>query len=106
MGCWPSRWWNAGTVLSECFDKKNYIPRLWLVPVSGAKPVALTPQRTAAGGDYGDIDGWRLACGFYLQPLGACGTLEFNNQNPGNTARRSARLTFEALTGAGSSRRP
>jgi len=81
MGCWPSRWWNAGAVLSECFDKKYDIPRLWLVPASGAKPVALTPQRTSAGGDYGDIDGWRLASGLYLQSLGACGTLEFNKQN-------------------------
>ena len=83
MGCLPSRWWNAGTVLAECFDKKNFIPRLWLVPASGAKPVALTPQRTVvAGGDYGDIGAWRMASGLYLQSLGACGTLEFNKQNP------------------------
>ena len=81
MGCWPSRWWNAGAVLAGCFDKKYDLPRLWLVPVSGARPVALTPQRTPAGHDYGDIDGWRLASGFYLQSLGACGTLEFNKQN-------------------------
>jgi TolB protein len=81
MGCWPSRWWNAGTVLSECFDKKSYIPRLWLVPASGAKPVALTPQRTPAERDYGDIDAWRLPSGLYLQSAGACGTLEFNKQN-------------------------
>jgi len=197
MGCWPSRWWNAGAVLAGCYDKKYDTVRLWLVPVSGAKPVALTPQRTPAGPDYGDIDGWRLPSGLYLQSLGACGTLEFNKQNangsvtpvkvpgtlnistrivtadgpwllvdaitgcggsqsllwfnpatraerwlfrtpasasgveavvpyfsladalyllgghvprvrqnPGNTARRSARLTFEALTVAGSSRRP
>ena len=82
MGCLPSRWWNAGTVLAECFDTKNFIPRLWLVPANGAKPVALTPQRTVTGGDFGDIGAWRMASGLYLQSLGACGTLEFNKQNP------------------------
>jgi hypothetical protein len=80
MGCWPVRWWSAGTVLAECFADPYDIARLWLVPASGAKPVALTPQRKPSGHDYGDIDAWRLTSGLYLQSLGACGTLEFNKQ--------------------------
>lgn len=81
MGCSPIRWWSAGTVLAECFAKPYDIARLWLVPASGAKPVALTPQRTPSGRDLGDIDAWRLRSGLYLQSVGACGTLELNKQS-------------------------
>jgi hypothetical protein len=78
-GCTPMRWWNAGTVLATCDSTSSSIARLWLVPASGAKPVALTPQRKD-GPDLGDIDAWRLTSGLYLQSLGACGTLELNQQ--------------------------
>ena len=81
IGCVPVRWWNAGTILAECFAKPYDIARLWLLPAGGARPAALTPQRTTSGPDFGDIDAWRLASGPYLQSLGACGTLEFNKQN-------------------------
>lgn len=80
IGCIPVRWWSAGTILAECSAKPYDIARLWLVPTSGARPAALTPQRTPSGHDYGDIDAWRLTSGLYLQSLGACGTLEFNKQ--------------------------
>ncbi|HLH84181.1 MAG TPA: hypothetical protein VKV38_13045 [Trebonia sp.] len=80
MGCVPVRWWNAGTILAQCFARPYDIARLWLVPASGARPAALTPQRTPSGRDLGDIDAWRLPSGLYLQSLGACGTLEFNRQ--------------------------
>jgi hypothetical protein len=120
MGCWPVRWWNAGTILSGCFGKRYTIARLWLVPASGAKPVALTPQRTPPVRDYGDTDAWRLNSGLYLQSLGACGTLELNKQNangsiipvkvPGtlNVSTRiitaqGPRLLVQALTGCGGS---
>jgi len=120
MGCWPVRWWNAGTVLSSCFGKKYDVARLWLVPANGARPVALTPQRTPAGPDYGDLDAWRLPSGLYLQSAGACGTLEFNKQHangsvtpvkvPGTlnvstriVTARGPRLLIDALTGCGGS---
>jgi hypothetical protein len=80
MGCTPVRWWSAGSILAECFADPYDIARLWLVPTSGAKPVALTPQRTPSGHDFGDLDAWRLTSGLYLQSVGACGTLEFNKQ--------------------------
>jgi len=79
LGCSPSRWWNANTVLASCYPKNNGDQQLWLVPVSGAKPTALTPVRKA-GNDDGDIDAWQLSSGLYLQSLGACGTLEINKQ--------------------------
>lgn len=80
LGCTPVRWWSAETILAECDATSSSIARLWLVPASGAKPVALTPQRTGTGRDLGDIDAWRLTSGLYLQSLGACGTLELNRQ--------------------------
>lgn len=82
MGCVPERWWNSSTVLAGCFAPARFeAMRLWLVPLNGARPAALTPQRTAASNDYGDIDAWRLNSGLYLQSLGACGTLVLNKQN-------------------------
>lgn len=81
-GCIPVRWWNAATVLASCLPANGGTERLWLVPVSGARPSALTPVRNPAKApnDYGDIDAWQLPSGLYLQSLGACGTLELNQQ--------------------------
>ena len=63
VGCSPERWWNAGTILAACIaTSSNSEPRLWLVPVDGARPTALTPQRKA-GHDLGDFDAWRLKSG-------------------------------------------
>ena len=50
------------------------------MPASGAKPKALTPQRSAKGPDLGDFGAWRLTSGLYLQSQGACGTIEINKQ--------------------------
>ena len=82
IGCIPVRWWNAAAVLASCLPANGDTERLWLVPVSGARPSALTPVRNPAKApnDYGDIDAWQLPSGLYLQSLGACGTLELNKQ--------------------------
>ena len=72
--CAPVRWWQGGVVLAECSGPGFAGPRLWLVPVSGARPAALTPQRGQNGPDYGDINGWRLPGGaLYVQALASCG---------------------------------
>jgi hypothetical protein len=72
--CVPVRWWRDGVVLAECSGPGIAGPRLWLVPASGARPVALTPQRGQDGPDYGDINGWQLpGNGLYLQALASCG---------------------------------
>ena len=80
LGCYPSRWWNATTVLTECLADGAVAPRLWLVPANGKKPVPLTPQRSAAGPDLGDIDAWQLSSGLYVQGLGGCATMEIYRQ--------------------------
>ncbi len=75
LGCLPSRWWNPTTVLAECLAKGVYIPRLWLVPTNGKRPVALTPQRGSKGPDLGDVGAWRLSSGLYTQGLTGCGSI-------------------------------
>jgi hypothetical protein len=54
--------------------------RLWLVPASGGKSRALTPQRGSHSQDFGDIGAWRLPSGLYLQAIGPCGTLQIFRQ--------------------------
>ena len=78
--CNPVRWWNGGTVLASCSPPGSAVPRLWLVPVSGAHPKALTPPRNARSGDLGDLDAWRLSSGLYLQAAGPCGVLKIFRQ--------------------------
>ena len=79
--CNPVRWWNGGTVLASCSPPGNSVPRLWLVPVSGAHPKALTPPRNpSTSGDLGDLDAWHLSSGLYLQAAGPCGVLQIFRQ--------------------------
>jgi hypothetical protein len=80
LGCYPSRWWNATTVLTECLANGAVAPRLWLVPTSGKKPAPLTPQRGTAGPDLGDIGAWQLSSSLYVQGLGGCATMEIYRQ--------------------------
>ena len=79
--CGPVRWWNDGTVLASCSPPGSAAPRLWLVPVSGARPTALTPRRAASSGDLGDLDAWQLPSGLYLQSAGPCAVLQIFKQS-------------------------
>ena len=79
--CGPVRWWNSRTILASCEPPGTGPQRLWLVPVSGVRPKALTPPRNPArSGDFGDLDAWRLPSGLYLQAAGACGVLHIYRQ--------------------------
>ena len=73
--CNAARWWNASTVLVSCEPGSNPASRLWLVPVNGRQPTALTAPRGASSRDLGDIDAWQLRSGLYLQGAGPCGVL-------------------------------
>jgi TolB protein len=83
--CNTVRWWNSGTILASCAPPGSAIPQLWLVPVSGARPVALTPRRSVSGGDLGDLDAWQLPGGLYLQSAGPCGVLQIFKQARGGS---------------------
>ena len=81
--CNPVRWWNSGTVLASCAPPDSAAAQLWLVPVSGARPTALTPRRSVNSGDLGDLDAWQLPGGLYLQAAGPCGVLQVFRQARG-----------------------
>jgi hypothetical protein len=72
-GCAPSRWWNSRVILAWCRAASSSPSRLWLVPVTGAGPSALTAQRGRHSPDPGDIGGWRLRGRLYLQALTSSG---------------------------------
>jgi hypothetical protein len=78
-GCTVIRWWTASTVLAGCFSEGRP-QRLWLVPVSGASPAPLTPQRRNGGFDFGDFSAWQLTSGLYVNGFGACGSLVIGRQ--------------------------
>ncbi len=94
-GCMPVRWWNAADVLAACTPSQALGPRLWLVPVSGAAPSALTPARTGDGPDFGDVDAWQLPTGLYVQAEAGCG--------PPFIARQPTSGAVQAVTVPGSS---
>jgi hypothetical protein len=85
-GCSPVRWWTSAVALATCMPTASQPgPRLWLVPVSGAPPTALTPLRSGAGPDYGDLDAWRFPSGLYVEALGACGARFIGRQAANGT---------------------
>ncbi|MGB6453559.1 MAG: hypothetical protein WBH47_03625 [Streptosporangiaceae bacterium] len=94
-GCLPERWWDAADVLVACTSAGAIGPRLWVVPVSGAPPAALTPARTAGSPDFGDVDAWQLPTGLYLQAEAGCG--------PPFIAQQEADGTVQAVTLPGTS---
>jgi hypothetical protein len=72
IGCGPARWWSPTVVLTECVAEGFSIPRLWLVPTNGKRPVALTPQPVPNGVYFGDSDAWQLPSGLFVQMIGRC----------------------------------
>jgi hypothetical protein len=85
--CNPVRWWNGSTVLASCTPPGSAAPQLWLVPVGGAHPKALTPPRNPSSGDLGDLDAWQLSSGLYLQAAGPCGVLQIFRQARGGSIK-------------------
>lgn len=77
--CNPVRWWSSATALVGCTPNTGR-QRLWLVPVSGAAPTAVTALRGVNSNDFGDLDAWKFRSGLYVQALGACGTIFIGKQ--------------------------
>lgn len=85
-GCIPARWWSATVVLARCGVNGTINgTRLWLVPVSGAAPTALTAVRDGKGIDLADMDGWKFRSGLYVQAIGACGNQFIGKQAANGT---------------------
>jgi hypothetical protein len=70
--CNPVRWWNGTTILADCTPPLGpgeccgtNGSQLWLVPVSGARPVALIPSSEVQVAS-GYSDAWQLRSGLYV----------------------------------------
>jgi hypothetical protein len=74
--CSPLRWWDGtslATVLAAC-DAPGSTSRLWLAPIDGSPPTALTAVNDGQKGpDYRDASAWQLPAGTFVQAEGACG---------------------------------
>ncbi|MDT5070483.1 MAG: hypothetical protein QOK02_6638 [Mycobacterium sp.] len=87
--CSPLRWWDGNrstTILMRCTGTDGSGTRLWLVPISGDAPTALTaPNDGQKGPDFGDADAWKLPSGTFVQALGPCGVTYLAKLNPEGT---------------------
>ncbi|BBY25687.1 TolB family protein [Mycobacterium stomatepiae] len=83
--CSPMRWWDAGSkvALARCGSSKG--SQLWLVPIDGGTPTALTAPNDGNGPDYGDLNAWQLPAGTFLQAAGACGVVYLAKLNDDGT---------------------
>jgi TolB protein len=72
--CGPLRWWDGETgtiVLATCSDGNSR--GLWLVPIDGSTPTALTTPLVLgqqSGPDLGDSNAWQLPAGTFVQASG------------------------------------
>jgi hypothetical protein len=86
--CRPLRWWDgkpSTTVLASC-DGPGSMSRLWLVPIDGGTPTALTaPNNHQKGPDLGDGLAWQVPAGTFIQAAGACGVIYLAKLNPDGT---------------------
>jgi hypothetical protein len=75
INCSPLRWWDEShaTVLATC-DAPGFTSRLWLAPIDGGPPTALTAVNDGQQGpDLRDASAWQLPAGTFVQAEGACG---------------------------------
>jgi hypothetical protein len=74
--CTPTRWWDGPStiVVANCNGADFSRSQLWLVPVDGAAPTALTPPNDGQTGPVlGTGAAWQLPEGTFVQAFGACG---------------------------------
>ncbi|MGH3510239.1 MAG: hypothetical protein ACRDPI_08420 [Nocardioidaceae bacterium] len=83
--CVPQRWWNATTLLAQCYGKHlAYV--LYLVPLGGGAPTPLSLPHGKKSRDLGDFDARQIDSGLYLQSAGPCGYFFVAHQLPDGRA--------------------
>jgi TolB protein len=92
--CSPLRWWDGNRstiILMRCTGTDGGGTRLWLVPVNGDAPTALTaPNDGQKGPDFGDADAWHVPAGTFVQALGPCGLTYLARLNADGTTSKVA----------------
>ncbi|OJZ67961.1 hypothetical protein BRW65_25700 [Mycobacterium paraffinicum] len=86
--CTPMRWWDPGARIALTRCDGTGAPRLWLVPIDGGAPTALTAPNNGHGPDYGDLDAWQLPAGTFVQAAGACGVVYLAKLNDDGTTSK------------------
>jgi hypothetical protein len=87
--CSPLRWWNgesATTLLVGCGSNMADQPQLWLMPLAGGAPTALTAPNTQEG----DFDAWHVPAGTFVQTAYQCSSYVLEKLNPDGTTARVA----------------
>ena len=83
-GCSPVRWWDgtaATTLLASCSNNENQA-QLWLTPMDGEAPTALT----APNGEVYPEDAWQLPAGTFVQTVSQCGDMVLAKLNADGTS--------------------
>ncbi|OBK46781.1 hypothetical protein [Mycobacterium sp. 1081908.1] len=87
--CAPTRFWDADSTIAVTRCTGSAGSQLWLVPIDGGKPTALTaPNNGQKGPDYGDLDAWQVPAGRYVQAAGACGVIFLAKVNDDGTTSK------------------
>ncbi|MGE2816113.1 TolB family protein [Mycobacterium heidelbergense] len=87
--CSPTRWWDAGSTIALARCGSSGVSQLWLVPIDGGAPTALTaPNDGHQGPDYGDLNAWQLPTGTFVQAAGACGVVFLAKLNGDGTTSK------------------
>jgi hypothetical protein len=86
--CHPLRWWDdaGATALVGCGSDLADQPQLWLMPISGGTPTALTAPNTQEG----DFDAWHVTAGTFVQTAYQCSSYVLEKLNADGTTSRVA----------------
>ncbi|OBI22323.1 hypothetical protein A5712_12865 [Mycobacterium sp. E2327] len=87
--CTPTRFWDADSTIAVARCSGSAGSQLWLVPIDGGTPTALTaPNNGQKGPDYGDLNAWQVPAGRYVQAAGACGVIFLAKVNDDGTTSK------------------
>lgn len=83
--CSPDRWWDGetgATLLAHCNSDLMDQPQLWLMPIDGEAPTALTAPNTGEG----DFSAWQVSAGTFVQTASQCATYVLEKLNADGTS--------------------
>jgi hypothetical protein len=82
--CSPTRWWDGetgATLLVSCGSNGADQPQLWLMPLDGGAPTALTAPTRGVG----DFSAWQVPAGTFVQTASQCSTYVLEKLNDDGT---------------------